>query len=512
MANNNIEDVYPLTPVQEGMLFHSLFAPEEGIYITQFTCTLKNLDLSVFERVWQRVTDRHAVLRTAFAWNKVEKPLQIVGRQVKIPIERQDWRRLAEADQEVEFQSYLDEDRRRGYELSRMPLMRLALFQINDDRYKLLWSYHHLLMDGWSGSILLQEVFSLYEAYSKNHDFKLDPPRPYRDYIAWLQKRDLSQAEKYWRNALKGFTAPTPLEFGQTSQSDLSTAGGYSEQRSSLSLAATSSLKNLAREHQLTINTFAQGVWALLLSRYSNEPEVLFGVTVSGRPSDLSGVESMVGLFINTLPARVQVTPEEGVLSWLKRLQAQQTEQRQYEYTPLVRAQEWSEVSPGNPLFESILVFENYPVGNSLREQKDTVEVMNVGASDRTNYPITLGIVPANTLSLQIIYDCRRFDDVTITKVLGQMATVLEQIVANPHQQLSQLTLLTDTERRRLLNEWSNTGRDYSDCLPLHELFERQVKMTPDKIASVYGSNSLTYFGLSDRASKLAILIKELQK
>src|SRR5205085_4820026 len=295
-------------------------APEGGVYITQIAATLKGLNVSAFERVWQRAVDRHTILRTAFVWNKVEKPLQIVGRQVKLPIEKQDWRHLSAPEQEARFEQYLSDDRRRGYELTRMPLMRLALFRVGEETYKFLWSHHHLLIDGWSGAVLLQEVFSMYEAFCRGQDPDLGRPRPYRDYIRWLQQRDLSQAEDYWRRTLEGFTAATPLDLGQAPDG---VAGGddYGQLRVSLSPATTARLKTIARENQLTMNTVAQGAWALLLHRYGNERDVVFGATVSGRPPDLEGVESMVGLFINTLPVRIRVSPEAKVLSWLQHLQ-----------------------------------------------------------------------------------------------------------------------------------------------------------------------------------------------
>ncbi|MEW6734139.1 MAG: condensation domain-containing protein, partial [Acidobacteriota bacterium] len=376
MKTKKIEDIYPLTPMQQGMLFHTLYAPNSGVYVEQLTCSLHGaLNIWAFEQAWQRVMDRHQVLRTAFVWEGVKNPYQVVGREVKVPFSKQDWRGLSKVEQQQRLVESLIEDRNRGFELSKAPLMRMVVIQMSEDSYQFIWSYHHILTDGWCSTILFKEVLAFYQAYSQGLDLQLAESRPYRDYIEWLQRQDMRKAEAYWRKTLKGFTAPTRLLLDNK---NLSNEQSFDIQSLRLSTATTASLRMLTRRHKLTLNTLLEGVWAILLSRYTGETDVIFGATVSGRPPELAGIESMVGLFINTLPVRIQVVGEALLFDWLSQLQAKQVEMRQYEYSPLFEIQKWSEVEPGTPLFETILIFENYPTDLSLQKNKGNIEIDNV--------------------------------------------------------------------------------------------------------------------------------------
>ncbi|RMF35672.1 MAG: non-ribosomal peptide synthetase, partial [Chloroflexi bacterium] len=286
MDPRNIEDIYPLSPMQQGMLFHSLYAPETGVYFEQSSWTLRGpLDVPAFERAWQQVMDRHPVLRTAFLWEGLEEPLQVVYRRVDLPLEKLDWRGLPEAEQAERLAAFLQADRERGFNLAEPPLIRLTLIRTAEEAYQFVWSHHHSLMDGWSQPILVREVFTLYEALRRGQIISLPPARPYRDYIAWLQAQDRAKAEAFWREMLAGFTAPTPLTVDVPPARSRPAEGqdDYAMQRILLPAETRAALDALARKHQLTLNTLVQGAWALLLSRYSGEDDVVFGATVSGR-------------------------------------------------------------------------------------------------------------------------------------------------------------------------------------------------------------------------------------
>ena len=339
----NVEDIYPLTPTQAGILFHTLQAPHSGVYFQQYTCELiGSINTGIFRQVWEDVTSRHPVLRTAFVWEELDEPLQVVRQKVEIPFEVEDWQDL-DADQEQEkLQEFLQHDRQQGYNLAKAPLMRMHLFQTAPDRYQFVWSFHHLLTDGWSCAIILKEVLTTYEDSCLGKSPKLPHPRPFRDYIAWLQKQDASKAETYWRGKLKSFDAPTSLQVNNRSDKQSHFEKGYHEHKCTLSDQTTETLQKLAQAHRMTLNTIFQGAWAILLSRYSGDSDVIFGATVSGRPSELSGVEDMVGMFINTLPVRVQIDPETKLVPWLNMLQTQFLELLQYEYSSLANIQNWS--------------------------------------------------------------------------------------------------------------------------------------------------------------------------
>ncbi|NBD17977.1 MAG: amino acid adenylation domain-containing protein [Cyanobacteria bacterium] len=504
MDTANIEDIYELSPTQQGILFHSLYAPQTGVYVGQLTCCLQGeLDLVALEKAWQFVVDQHPILRTAFQWEGLDKPLQIVYRQVQVSIEYQDWRSL----NNQKLETYLAQERQRDFDLATAPLMRLTLIQLSEQQYQFVWNKHHLLLDGWSKTLVLKQVLEAYEAFALNQMLPHITAPPYSDYIGWLQQQDLSLAEAFWRQTLAGLTAPTPLEIDR----NLTSPTHHTQQEHSLTLSpsTTTALQSLARHHQLTLNTIIQGAWAILLSRYSGENEVVFGATGSGRPASLPRSESMVGLFINTLPARVQVPEADSLIPWLQQLQEQQAQARQYDYTPLVQIQEWSDVPSDLPLFESILVFENYPVDSSLQQLNHSLAVKDVQTSEKTNYPLTALVIPDSELTITIAYDSQRFPQDAIARLCGHLETLLEGMVANPQQQLAELPLLTAEERHQMLVTWNDTQADSRDqCL--HELVEAQVKRTPDAIAVAFENEQLRYRELNQRANQLAHYLQSL--
>lgn len=503
MKAENIEDIYKLSPTQQGLLFHTLYAPDSGVYCDRYNITLKGLNISAFEQAWQQVVKRHAVLRTSFFWEEVDEPIQVVHRQVALSLTQYDWREIEEQQQKLA--AFLDVEQKRGFELANPPLMRLTLIQMTENSYQFIWVNHHLLLDGWSRFVLFKEVLELYQALCNNQNLYLKPAFPYRKYIAWLRQQDLAQAEAYWRQALKGVTSPTPLA---VSKFGVDLAHEYCDRQIDLSPADTEQIKALAQQHQITLNTLIQGAWALLLSRYSNENDVVFGANTSGRPANLIGVESAIGLFVNTLPVRVKMKRCDRLIPWLKNIQAEQAQARQYEYSPLVQVQGWSDVPKGVPLFQSFIAFENYPVDASLRQGKGSLEIGAVDAINRNNYPLTLIVAPGEQLRLQTIYDRSYFDDEAISRLLGHLQTLLIGMVANPQQQLKDLQLLTQTERQSI-HKWNNTYTEYPlKCL--HQLVEQQVEKTPDAIALRFADENLTYQQLNNRANQLAHYLQQL--
>jgi amino acid adenylation domain-containing protein len=506
----NIEAQYPLSFLQQGMLFEGLSAPESGINIEQLICDLhEDLNVSFFKQAWQKVVERHPILRTSFCWEGVKDPFQQVKLQVSIPVEEDDWCGLSVPDAAERLELYLQRDRQRGFQFNEAPLMRLALFRIAQHHYQCVWTFHHILLDGRSFPLILQELFAIYEALCSNQDLQLPQPRPYQDYIDWLYKQDFAFAENFWRSRLNGFYAPTSLTVERNHQLK-SDELRYSQQEIRLSETLTSKLRFLASEHQLTFNTLVQGAWALLLSRYSGEEDVVFGATRACRRSAVEGAESMVGLLINTLPLRVQVLGEMPLLQWLKELRSQWISLRDYEHTPLSEIGRWSDIPTGQPLFESILVFENYRLNSKLREQGGKWANREFRLLERTNYPLTVAGYLESEFLLQIEYDRARFDDATITRMLGHIKTLLEGMVTNPGQCLQELPILTAAERHQLLMEWNNTQADYPKHSCIHHLFEAQVEQTPDAVAVVFGEESLTYRELNNRANQLAHYLQSL--
>ncbi|WP_414575248.1 amino acid adenylation domain-containing protein [Anabaena sp. CCY 9402-a] len=490
--------------MQAGMLFHTLYAPNSGVYFEQRSCLIRgNLNKAAFRQAWQRVVERHPVLRTAFHYSELEKPLQVVYDCVELPWQEFDWCGVETTEQQAKLTEFLECDCNSGFNIQQPPLMRCAVIRLEANKHQFIWSHHHLLMDGWCNGILLTEVFTIYKAFCLGQDVILPPPIPYRNYILWLQQQNPEQAESYWRKHLQDFTAPTFLGMRSDNVETL-----YA---TSLQGIGYEAMQNFVRQHRLTLNTLVQGAWALLLSRYSGENDVLFGTTVSGRPPELPQVERIVGLFINTLPVRVDVDGEIQIIPWLQQLQAQQVEREQYSYSSLVDIQGWSSVPRGTPLFESLLIFENYPVSieSVIKSFDQTLQIEDTQGFEKTNYPLALTVIPGQELLFKVSYDLFYFDTETITRLLGHLETLLLSMVNEPEQRLSQISILTPEERELILKDWNQTTQAYpNQCI--HQLFEAQVERTADAIALVFGEECLTYRELNSKANQLAHYLQQL--
>ncbi|WP_437277986.1 amino acid adenylation domain-containing protein [Sorangium sp. So ce375] len=502
-AEDGIEDVLPASPVQQGMLFHSLLTPEASPYFNQIVCTFaRGLDVEAFARTFEVLSARHAILRTGFL-TAVAEPHQIVRRAARLPLEVLDWRELSSAEQAAALDRYLRDDRHRGFRFEEPPLMRVAVMRLPGHVDKVVWSVHHALLDGWCQGLVLKEWLTLYEEARRGALGEREAAPPYRSYIAWLERQDMAAAEAFFRAHLKGLTAPTRLpELAEAPQPQ--GHAGFREHRALLSPDATSALQGFARAQGVTLNTVVQAAWALLLARYSGEPDVLFGITVAGRPADLPEAGSIMGAFINSLPLRLRVPPASRLADWLQQIQALNLELRQYEYSPLVQVQRWSEVERGTPLFDSLLVFQNYPVDQAVDEHRRALGIEVSTAEAWTNYPLTVYVVPGNELALTLSFDAQRLDEGTVARMAAAMCALLERMAGQPEARLGGLAPLGDPQMDRLAAERRSTRRDYRShpCLP--EMLAAQAARTPDAVAVTCGRERLTYGELNARANRLA--------
>jgi hypothetical protein len=456
MRRHNIEDMYVLSPMQQGFLFHTVGQPRSGVYVTQSSWTLRGgLDVEGLKATWQQVVSRHAILRTAFIWEGRERPLQIVHETVAVPWVEDDWRGFDAQEQSARLKSLFVHNRLSGFDITKAPLMRLFLIGTASDAHIFIWSYHHLLLDAWSAWLVLGEVFALYEARVTGRALSLEPSRPYRDYIAWLQQQDLSKAQRYWQRALRGFTHPTRLDGDKAMAAGPAEMGEYKRQRINLPPSLRAALQEISREFQVTLNVVMQGAWTLYLAHYGGEPDVVFGVVMSGRSAQVAGVETMVGVFINTLPIRIRITPEQCLASWLKAIQRQMVTLQQLDYSPLVQVNAWADIAPGLPLFESILVFNNVPINTLLRGRANIagLEVEQLRGDDQNNFPLTLTIAANAELNVDITYDSHRFDETSITGLQRRFGNLLRAMTTHRQSDLRQLfeTIAEDDRRMRLL-------------------------------------------------------------
>ncbi|HEX2077660.1 MAG TPA: amino acid adenylation domain-containing protein [Longimicrobium sp.] len=508
-AGRRVEDLYPLSPLQEGMLFHALYGGGTQAYQAQVGQRLEGaLDVEALRRAWAEVVRRHAVLRTSFAWEGLPRALQRVEAQAEVPWVTEDWTGLSDDEQEAALERYLAADRARGFDLDRAPLLRCALFRVSDQVHWIAWSVHHLLLDGWASSRVADEVMRLYRGWSTGQAVPLPPVRPYRDYVAWLLRRDHDAAERHWRGVLAGFRAPTPLP------ADRPAAGAgerYARRVLNLPAELTGRLEEAARRRGVTLNTVLQGAWALLLARYAGTDDVLFGNVVSGRPAELEGSDAMVGMFINTLPVRVRVPAGERLGGWLAEVQRTGAASREHEHTSLVQAQGWSEVPRGTPLFESLFVFENFPVERGGTGEADpALRVTRARGVEWTTYPLTFIGAPGRRLHLELKYDEDRFRAETVQRILEQLARVLEQVAGGADVRVADLTLLDGAERAQVVHEWNRTDRPYPRKATLPALFAAQLRAHPDAAALVWGDETLSYWELAARANRLANHLRTL--
>ena len=504
IRTDSIEDSYSLSPMQQGMVFHTLYEPHAGLYIGQviFDFPDQELDIPTFEHAWRTVVARHSTLRTSFHWEGSDAPVQHVHASVHVPFNFEDWRSLSSSEQNSRFDAYLKSDRTRGFPLTEPPLMRVAVLRIGETHHKCVWTAHHLLVDRQSGIIILRELFALYDGFSSGQPPQLPIPRPYREHIAWLEQQDWHPAEKFWRQALQGFSAPTPLAVDRPSHEPHQDQ--QAEQEIRLASGATAALRSLAGRRLLTLNTFVQGAWALLLSRYSGEEDVLFGTTRACRRSAGANADEIVGLVMNCVPIRVRVQPDVSLCSWLKGLRLQQTQLLKYEHTPPLDVQRWSDVPHGTSLFESVLNFADYSLHETLRGLGGQWEKSTLDVREKTNYALTVYASADPDLTLKIAYDPNRFDAGTIRRMLGHFRTLLEAMAANLDQRVRDLSLLTDAEQQQLLVEWNNTGVEYPRNTCVHHLFEAQTARTPKQPAICFEDRWLTYRELNARANQVA--------
>ncbi|MFM8330867.1 MAG: condensation domain-containing protein, partial [Candidatus Methylumidiphilus sp.] len=507
----SVEDAYPLSPMQQGMLFHSLYDDGSGAYVMQMACTMgAGFQPEAFRQAWQRVLDRHASLRVAILSDAGAEPLQVALSRVVLPWQTLDWRGVADAD--GQFAEFVRQDRAQGFAMEQAPLMRCALIRLDGERWQFLWSHHHLLTDGWCLPILMREVLHFYTAFAQHRAAELPKPCPYRDYIAWLGRQDLAQAEAFWRENLRGFSAPTALGV------DRSAPAGRSAPMAECALALDESsshrLQQFAQQHRLTLSVLVQGAWAALLGRYSGASDVLFGATVAGRPPSLADVDAMVGLFINTLPVRAQLDPAQPVTDFLSGLRDGQLARDAYAYTPLVSIHGWSEVPMREALFDSIVVFENYPMDAALDERVGDLDISGLRLLEQTNFPLTLTAAPGAQLALRLAYDSGRFDAPAIERMLGQLANLLAGLPDAPAQTVAdwcERCLLGAAERRRLLADFNASHMTHPDLRKtLPALFAAQAQKTPDRVALIFGEQQISYARLNRDAERIAARLRAL--
>ncbi|MEO0857962.1 MAG: condensation domain-containing protein [Bacteroidota bacterium] len=495
----NVEEVYPLSPMQEGMLYHSLRAPQEGLYVDQYAVRLRGaLDAAAFAEAWRRTVERHSTFRTAFVWEGLSKPVQVVRRQVDLPWDELDWR--DEAAPTERLNALARTQRSAGLELARAPVMQFTLAHIGEDDALFLWSYHHLLLDGWSVGTL-QEVFAQYQALRDGRTLALPPAPRYSAYIAWLKEQDHEKAEGYWRSALEGWQHPTPLPRSRA----VPRRGGPATHVLPLVLPAdqTAAVQEAARTSRLTVNTLLQGALALTLGHYAGVDEVTYGSVTSGRPPTLEGADRTLGLFINTLPTRIQLQRDRSLAEWLQAIQSDQVEARQYAYVPLYKMQRWAQCPPDRQLFDVLLDVLNFAGESSAPADGIGLEMETVHLNEAARLPLTLTSMPGEELRIDLKGRSDRLDEAALRRVSDTLGATLRAFGNGLNVALGSIKMEPAPSSASVSVNESQPAA-LRDLERAHGRIARHARQTPDATALVSGTSTLTYGALEERATQLA--------
>ncbi|MGE6527017.1 non-ribosomal peptide synthetase [Bacillus safensis] len=500
---DQVQDMYYLSPMQEGMLFHTLHHQEKGFYVEQMDMNVKGtLHHDLLEKSMNIIVERYDIFRTVFLHEKVKRPVQVVLKERPFTLDVVDLQDLSEDEQLERIEKFKQQDQLRGFDLSKDSLMRASVFQTGSASYRWIWSYHHILLDGWCFGLVVQELFAIYHALLHDVPYKLEPVKPYKEYIKWLEKQDKQASLQYWQQSLAGFDGQSTFkeQRKQTNEHELG------EIEWSMSKEETAALSELALQQNATLSSALQSVWSVLLSRYQRSNDVLFGTVVSGRPADLAGVDRMVGLFINVIPRRIQLTEHMTFRALLSETQQQSLAAEPHQYIPIYDIQA---KTGQQQLIDHIVVFENVPAAKKDEQEARlgfTVENMNV--YEKSNYDLNLLASPGEELLLKLAFNKRAFDPQFVHKLKEQLSLLINEAVKHPDQSVHTLPLVTKQEKQQILEEWNAPELEH-DQLYLSKWFEHNVGKQPNAVALSAEEQTMTYAELNEQANRLA---RHLQK
>jgi amino acid adenylation domain-containing protein len=509
MVGKDIEDIIALTPMQEGMLFHYLKDPGSDYYFEQLCLTVTGgIDLNGFKRAWEVVVETNEMLRTRFSWEKLNEPVQVVLKKHsprfifydlsdKDKGYKGDSRRLLE---EVKFN-----DRKETFDLQEVPF-RITLCKTGTDKYEMIISNHHILYDGWSGGIILEEFLDAYGRQGKKDLLLPTVKTKFKEFVRWLQNRDAAKEETYWREYLAGFESRTEISLKRKTGGVFKEPGDYCFKLSSSSRDA---LGRFVKKHNITTASFLYGAWGILLQKLNNSDDIILGTTVSGRPANIKGIEHVVGLFINTIPLRVQAHPDEHISSLLKRTHRTLTAREEYESTSLVKIKEWGGVNNQEELFDSIVVLENYPLDRLLLKKTGAVAIDSYSVFEMTHYDLAVGISIFSGLDVRFVYNKTAFAETIIERLSRLFTFIIEDIPANAGKAVSRLEIISGDEKKQILDDFNDTRRDYPADRTIPGLFAAQVEKNPDQTAVSCEDMHLSYNELFVRAGNLAVILRK---
>lgn len=457
---NNIQDVYRLAPMQLGMFYLFLKDSKSSAYFEQCTFSINGeVDKVLLKKSFNALIDRYDILRTVFYNENVKEPLQVVLAHRSGDIYFQDISHQPEDQKEPFIERIKIEDKEKGFDLSRDLLMRILLFKIGDKKYKLIWSFHHIVMDGWCLGVIFKELILFYMSYQHGEPIQLKPVTPYKNYIKWLERQDMTEGVRYWKNYLKGYeNKHLMLKFAGFPGDRRSS--GYIRVENNIPIAdnLSEALAGIAREKQVTPNMVFQLMWGILLARYNNTDDVVFGSVVSGRPSEVDGIEDMVGIFINTIPVRIRIDDNKKFSQLLKELQQQESLSKSYEYSPLAEVQSYSSLK--GELIDHVMGFENFPMQQSVGEKRAQhefgFEIKDVYMYEQINYDFSLGILPGKPMTLVLHYNSLVYEAGFIKKVETDFMSIAQQVAHEAEIPIKGIQIVSAEEQEKMLSDFND--------------------------------------------------------
>jgi fengycin family lipopeptide synthetase D len=508
LNRKNVKDIYSLTPMQEGILYHSLLDKESHAYFEQVVLNVEGkLDIKYLEASLNALIQRYEVLRTIFVYKKVKKPYQVVLKEQKADIYFENIVKLSETDKKAFVEEFKINDVKRGFDVSKDILIRLSVLKTREISYKLIWSFHHIIMDGWCIGILLKDFFEIYESFKENKPLILGKVYPYSDYIKWLKSQSSEAASLYWETYLKDYEEQaSPPKNNSTINN-----GKYQQQIANFDIGeyTRKMMDDIAIKNNVTLNVFMQTLWGIVLQKYNKTNDVVFGAVVSGRPPEIPGIESMVGLFINTIPVRIKCDANESFVELAKRAQQSLIQGERYSYYPLAEVQSQSKLKQN--LIDHIMVFENYPIEEEIDTndaQRLDFSVKGIEVFAQTNYDFNILVVPGKVLDVHFKYNALVYSQSIVANIIEHFKAALKEVVSNPNIRVKDIKVITEAERKTILSDFNNTQADYPKDQTVQQLFEEQVEQTPDNICVVFEDQQLTYKELNDKSNQLARVLR----
>ncbi|MCK4762614.1 MAG: AMP-binding protein, partial [Candidatus Aminicenantes bacterium] len=478
LDKKKIQDIYALTPLQEGMLFYYLKNPAGDLYFEQLNLRISgSIEIEIFKKAWNFVVANNELLRTVFRWRKVKEPVQMVLKVHHPEIRVLDSRHPVPG---VLPRSGLEGAPAGCFDLTQVSF-RVTLCKIEEEQYEMIISNHHILYDGWSNGIILREFFAAYEALAAGKEPQRPVKTKFKEYIKWIKGRDQGEQANYWEEYLAGFEVPTVLSVKRPSGGEVGAAGNF---KTRLEKNFREKLEAFAKRHKVTPASLLYTAYGILLQKYNNSKDVIFGATSAGRSAKIKGIEDMVGLFINTLPLRVESESGENVSDLLGKVNEAVQDREQYETTPLVNIKNYSPIDSSEELFDSIMVIENYPIDTAALQGR-RLKIESFSMAEMTNYDLTVAITLSDGIEINFIYNACLFSSGVVERLAAHFGGLLREMIAAPGREISALEMLSGQEKKQLLIDFNFRETDYPTSKTIPRLFASQVEKYPDSIALV---------------------------